>query len=184
MKITLVLMLACCLHLTGWAQQAAYLEEGSKVSNYPTVDWLKGDAITKFEKNKIYVVELWATWCVPCIMAMPHLNELNLKFKDKNVVFIGQDVMEADKAKVEKFIQKKGDALSYRIAFSGAEGSDFDKKWLRPAGISSIPQTFVIQNNTLVWETYPTKLTEETLQLLVDGKFTIEAAEAILKKGK
>ena len=179
-----ILIAICCISLTASAQQATFLEEGSNVTDYPKVDWLKGDSVTKFDKDKIYIVELWATWCMPCIMAMPHLNDLNLQFKDKNVVFIGQNVMEADKDKVAKFVEKKGDGLSYRVAFSGGEGSDFDKKWMRLAGISAIPQTFVIQNNTLVWITHPTKLTKEVLQLLIDGKFTIQAAEALTNKGK
>lgn len=184
MKKSYLLLLACVLSLKGFAQQAAYLEEGSKVTEYPRVEWLKGDPVLKFEKDKIYIIELWATWCVPCIAAMPHLNEMNLKFRDKNIVFIGQNVMESNKSKVEEFILKKGDALSYRVAFSGIENSDFDKKWLKPAGISAIPQTFVIKDNVLVWITYPSKLTPEVLQLLVEGKFTINAAESLLKKGR
>ena len=180
----LVLVMACSCLISRAQSKVEFLDIGSKMTDYPKVDWLKGEPITHFDKDKIYVVELWATWCKPCIAAMPHINALNLKFKDKNVVFIGQGVMEGDKQKVETFISQKGDGLSYRVAFGGPAGSDFDKKWLKPAGISSIPQTFIIQNNTLVWMTYPSKLNEEILQLLVDGKFSIDAAEAINNKKK
>lgn len=154
---------------------------GGEMKNYPTVEWIKGAPVMQFEKDHIYIVELWATWCVPCVAAMPHLNALSQKFGDK-ISFIGQDVMEDDKTKVAKFVQQKGDGLTYRIAFAGGEGSDFDKKWIKPAGVSGIPQTFVIQNNKLVWQTHPSKLNEAVLQLLVDGKFTVEAAEALSEK--
>jgi thiol-disulfide isomerase/thioredoxin len=179
-KIGMLLGL-CFITLTSLAQQV-FLDEGSKVTDYPKVEWLKGGPVTKLDKDKIYIVELWATWCIPCIAAMPHLNELNNKFKDKNVVFIAQDIMEDNKEKVEKFIQQKGDNLNCIVAFSGPRGSDFDTKWVQAAGVDAIPQTFIIQNNALVWQTNPGMLSEETLQLLVDKKFTIEPAKAIAQK--
>ncbi|TFF37769.1 TlpA disulfide reductase family protein [Mucilaginibacter psychrotolerans] len=163
--------------------QIEYLDLGTKVTEYPKVEWLKGIPLTKFDKDKIYIIDLWATWCVPCIQAMPHLNALSQKFSNKNIVFIAQDVMEHDKAKVEKFIKGNVNMEYLNIGYSGPEGSDFDQKWVKPAGVSAIPQTFVIQNNIILWQTHPALLNESVIQLLLDGKFTIEAAKA-LSNGK
>ena len=180
--IPLLSMLLAVTTLTVKAQHNDFPDIGDPIiPDYPKVEWIKGQPLTHFDKDKIYIIELWATWCKPCIAAMPHLNELNLKFKDKGVIIVGQDVMEKDKAVVEAFVKRKGEGMSYSVAYSGAPGSDFDLKWLKPAAINSIPQTFVIQNNKLVWQTYPMNLNEEVLQLLVDGKFTIEAAKALVK---
>ena len=154
---------------------------GGEMVKYPHVDWIQGAPVTGFEKGKIYIVELWATWCVPCVAAMPHLNKLSQRFAGK-ITVIGQDVMEEDKQKVQQFVQKKGDGLTYRIAYAGGRGSDFDKKWIEPAGVMGIPQTFIIQDNKLVWQTHPDKLNEAILQLLIDNKFTIDAAEALATK--
>ena len=154
---------------------------GGEMIKYPKVDWIQGTPVTAFEKDKIYVVELWATWCKPCVAAMPHLNQLSQKFAGK-ITFIGQDVMEDDKEKVQSFVKQKGDGLTYRIAYSGSRGSDFDNKWIRPAGVTGIPQTFIIQNNKLLWQTHPDRLNEAILQLLIDKKFTIEAAEILAGK--
>src|SRR5947207_870817 len=58
--------------------------------------WLQGEAVTEFKSDKVYVVEFWATWCGPCKESIPHLNELQKKYKDKGVVMIGQDIWEDD----------------------------------------------------------------------------------------
>jgi thiol-disulfide isomerase/thioredoxin len=157
----------------------SYLDIGSKISQYPNVEWLKGEGVTNFDPHKIYIVELWATWCVPCIKAMPHLVQLAEKFKEKKVVFITQDVMEENRQKVLDFISNHPEMSSFYVGYSGAQGSDFDKRWVKAAGVSSIPQTFIIQNNSLVWQTMPDKLNDQVLQLLIDGKFSIDAAEAL-----
>ena len=44
--------------------------------------------IFEFEKNimnKGYVINFWATWCVPCKKELPDLNSLNLKLKNHNI---------------------------------------------------------------------------------------------------
>jgi thiol-disulfide isomerase/thioredoxin len=119
---------------------------------------------------------------VPCIAAMPHLSDLQRKFKDKNVIIIAQGVWEDDKAKAASFVKSKGKDLDYLVAFSGQKGSEFDRRWCIPAQVSGIPQTFVIQHGKLVWQTYPTNLNDDILQLLIDQKFTIEKAEALITK--
>jgi len=162
--------------------QVTYLDVNEKVEQYPKVEWLKGMPVDKFEKDKIYLVELWATWCKPCIASMPHLAELNSKFKDK-IVFIGQDVWEDDAEKVKAFIAQNEKLMDYRIGYAGASRtSDFDKNWIKPSGTSGIPRTFIIQNNTIMWMTQPDQVNKEILQLLVDHKFSIEAAEKLAKK--
>jgi thiol-disulfide isomerase/thioredoxin len=155
---------------------------GESLSEYPAVEWLQGQGLTSFDKDKIYIVELWATWCIPCIKAMPHISELHEKFKNKNVVFIAQDVMENDKEKVLKFVKNKKELAGISVAYAGSNGSDFEQKWIKAAGIVSIPQTFIIQNNKLMWQTTPYMLNEKVLQLLVDHKFTIDAAKALADK--
>jgi thiol-disulfide isomerase/thioredoxin len=178
-KILLTFLLLLFMAVRSEAQ-VAYLDTGEKVSLYPQVEWIKGQPLSAFDPSKIYVIDLWATWCKPCLAAMPHLNSLSKKFRDK-VIFLAQDVMESDLAKVTGFVSLQGDNMDMNVAFGGPRGGDFDKKWIQASGTSSIPRTFVIQNNTLVWITTPDKLNETILQLLIDKKFSIAAAEKINK---
>jgi thiol-disulfide isomerase/thioredoxin len=52
---------------------------------------LSGDKFTveDFKKNKLTVVNFWATWCDPCVEELPALEKLNTLFSDKNVAIVG-----------------------------------------------------------------------------------------------
>ena len=67
-------------------------------------------------KGKATIVEFWATWCPPCRASIPHLNEINKKFKDKGLVVIG--ISDETKEKVEKF--QKDVPMEYHVAVGGA----------------------------------------------------------------
>lgn len=156
-------------------------DTGEEINTYPKVEWLKGSPVTAFDPTKTYIIEMWATWCVPCIAAMPHISELNAKFKDKGIVFIAQDVMEYDREKVAHFVNAKTELAQLNVAFSGPQNNEFEQQWIKAAGISAIPQTIIIQGNKLMWQTTPYALNEKVLQLLVDHKFSIDAAKALIK---
>lgn len=38
--------------------------------------------------GKVVLIDFWATWCVPCIAAMPHLDKLHREFSDKGLVVL------------------------------------------------------------------------------------------------
>jgi thiol-disulfide isomerase/thioredoxin len=43
-------------------------------------------------KDKVVVIDFWATWCPPCLEAMPHMGELAREMADKPIVFLGISV--------------------------------------------------------------------------------------------
>lgn len=58
-----------------------YLEKLLQAPPDAKVDW---DAL----KGKVIVLDFWATWCKPCVEAIPHLNQLAKDLADQPVVFI------------------------------------------------------------------------------------------------
>ena len=52
---------------------------------------LNGNEVTQkfFEENKLTMVNIWATFCGPCINEMPYLGELAEEYKDMGVAIIG-----------------------------------------------------------------------------------------------
>ena len=43
-------------------------------------------------KGKYVYIDVWATWCAPCRGEIPHLQEIEEKYKDKNIVFVSISV--------------------------------------------------------------------------------------------
>lgn len=117
--------------------------------------WVKGEPVAAFEKGKVYVVEFWATWCPPCRASIPHLSELQAKFKDKGVIVIGQNCWERDASKVAPFITKMGDKMNYRVALDTDSGA-MAKSWMAAAGQDGIPTAFVVDKaGKIAWIGHP-----------------------------
>src|SRR5437764_5462158 len=76
----------------GQSPSSAELKAGSNAPELGVAKLLQAPEQTKADwdhlKGNVVVLEFWATWCAPCIAAMPHLNDLAEKFKDKPVRFI------------------------------------------------------------------------------------------------
>ena len=106
-------------------------------------------------KGHVTIVEFWATWCPPCRKSIPHLNDLNKKFKDKGLVVIG--ISSEDKNTVENF--RKGTPMEYNVAL------DKGGKLSQQFGINGIPHAFVVgKDGKIVWEGHPMGLNESVLE--------------------
>jgi thiol-disulfide isomerase/thioredoxin len=51
--------------------------------------WMNGRVRPEDMKGKIVIVDFWATWCRPCIDAIPHNMKMVKKYADKGVLLIG-----------------------------------------------------------------------------------------------
>src|SRR6266568_1760611 len=64
---------------------AVSLKPGDLAPALTVTKWLQGRPVPKFEPGGVYVVEFWATWCGPCIAFMPHLAELQARYRDNGL---------------------------------------------------------------------------------------------------
>ncbi|WP_455509715.1 TlpA family protein disulfide reductase [Butyricimonas paravirosa] len=91
MKRVLVIFLLC-LPLFGWAVkegEVKILEKGDLCPEFVFRDTEGKEVSLKQFKGKYVVIDVWASWCQPCKQEFPHLKELEEKYKDKNIVFVG-----------------------------------------------------------------------------------------------
>lgn len=106
-------------------------------------------------KGKPMVVEFWATWCPPCRVSIPHLNQVNKKFKEKGLIIIG--VTDEEKATVTDFRKKM--PMDYTVAL------DPEGKLQEKLGVTTIPQAFIIdKTGKIVWEGRPLDLGDEQIE--------------------
>ena len=63
--------------------------EGKPMPALDLSEWINGEVKSTDTKGKVLVVDFYATWCGPCMKAIPHNNEMYKKYKDQGLVLIG-----------------------------------------------------------------------------------------------
>lgn len=163
------------------APLAGALAVGEAAPELAIAKVIKGGEVRASLKDSgtIHVVEFWATWCGPCRQSIPHLTELQKKYKDKNVRIIG--ISDEAEAQVAGFVEKQGDAMEYTVAL------DKDRKtweaFAVPFGVTGIPHAFVVDAaGTLLWHGHPMDGLDEVLAQAVDGSYDASAARELAAK--
>jgi len=114
-----------------------------KTANDDTIKlYFQTDGIS-FEKykNKIIILDIFTTWCPPCIESIPHLNQLQKQYK-KDLQIIGI-LMEEDKKNSEVLAFKKKYNIKYPITNS-KENFTLVDTW---GGVSGYPTIIIFDKN-------------------------------------
>lgn len=174
---------ALAIPVSTYAETPPQVVIGSPAPPLEQGKYIQGEPVTKFEPGKVYVVEFWATWCGPCVASIPHLNELHEKYRQRNVVVIGQDVWERGdgvETNVREFVQNKmGSKMTYRVALDSATGMGgaMAKNWMAAAGRNGIPIAFVIdKKGNIAWIGHPMSGLDKVLEEVLAGTFDSKAA--------
>lgn len=97
---------------------------------------------TKLEdlRGKYVYIDVWATWCGPCIAEIPHLKRVEQQFHGKNIEFVGISIdTKKDYEKWKKFVVTK-ELAGIQLFADNDWNSDFVKAY----GISGIPRFILI----------------------------------------
>jgi len=110
MKRIIAILLICLLFLAGCSESAN--NSGALMPELNTVD-INGKAYDNslFDDYKLTMVNLWATYCGPCIGEMPDLGVLNEEYADQDVQVVGivlDYTSEIDLPNIESIINDTG----------------------------------------------------------------------------
>jgi len=171
MKIKPLLLLTALFAVGPFALAA---ELGDPAPPLKIADWVKGIPVdlAAVKGKQVVVVEFWATWCPPCRTSIPHLTEMQKKFKD--VIFIG--VTDEEVATVKKFVTKMGDQMDYVVAV------DADRKtsagYMAAFGEGGIPHAFIVdKEGRIVWHGHPMDGLDKAVAEVLAGKLDLNKAK-------
>lgn len=131
-------------HVFGCSVKWASKEESIKTYNEKldaepvTIEKADLEAIKKIRKNddskgKVRLINLWATWCAPCVAEFPELVAINRTFRGRNfeLVTISMNAPDEDMDALE-FLKKK-QASMRNVIYTGEErdplNDAIDKDW-------------------------------------------------------
>lgn len=149
---------------------------GDKAKPLNISEWVKGATaeapVNVTDGKNFYVVEFWATWCGPCKTSIPHLTELQKKYKDKGVVFVG--VSNETIEKVKPFVEEQGEKMDYVVALDKENLTN--KDYMRAYGQNGIPTAFVInKKGQIAWVGHPMTM-DKPLEQIVADTYDLKAA--------
>lgn len=185
-SLTMILAVALTLGLLSAPTPAQFrlpvtLKAGDPAPPLNMSDWVKGGPIKLAEgKGKqVYLLEFWAVWCPPCIVSIPHMTELQQKYKDELVV-LGITSMDPRNtlSQVRNFVDQQGAKMDYVVGFEREPNTA--RAYLEAVGAMGIPHAFVIdKEGRIAWQGNPldTPTLDRVVAEVIAGKFDLAQAQ-------
>lgn len=152
------------------------LEGINEIGRFSTVDVFgNGYSEEVFQEYDLTLVNVFATWCSPCVEEIPELEKLRQEYADKGiklgviaVVLDTKTVSGTDENAVklaQKLFEKSGANFPFLVPDDGNMGG-------RLTGIESVPESFFVDSNgNIVSEPYIGANTLEQWRQIVDTEF-------------
>ncbi|PSK89845.1 TlpA disulfide reductase family protein [Taibaiella chishuiensis] len=114
--------------------------------------------------DTLYIVNFWATWCIPCVKELPAFDIIHDLYKGKpvKVLLMSFDFREQYPAKLESWVKKK--KIHSEVAwFSESNPNDYIPK-IAPEWEGALPATLLINNSTGKREVLGREITADELK--------------------
>ncbi len=144
------------------------IKVGEQAPEIHITNWIKNIPVDKELKNKYIVLEFWATWCAPCIAAVPHMNKLQQEFHQKDLYYLS--MTDESAALIERILK--------RINFSSIVVTDTTKQTQinfgdGVKGLEAFPLTVLINKNGIIeWIGEPQNLNAKIMSKFLSNSLT------------
>ena len=133
------LILVCILFAPATAQQPDSVPQFS----LPQLD---GQTLRSAElKDKVVILDFWATWCENCVSEIPDLNKLEKEYSSRGVKVVGLAVQSGWARDIQKFVKQ------YDMRYTVLVGND---DTVSDFGVISFPNTYVIGPGWRLYKKY------------------------------
>ncbi len=128
--------------------------------------WKITDVADYYSKktDSVYVINFWATFCVPCVAEMPHLQSITKKYEGRKVklLLVSLDLPSVYPQKIILFAKRHN--ITASMAWLNETDADYfcnviDKKWS-----GSIPATLIVNAATGYRQFYEKDFTAEEFE--------------------
>lgn len=120
-----------------------------KVSDFRLPDVHSNDIVNfnSLKGSKLTVIDFWATWCKPCVTAIPKIEAIYEMYKDSGVQVIGVNVdSPRNLSKILPFSESQG--ITYSILL------DSEQVIMRDLNVTSFPTLLIVDSNNQVVYTH------------------------------
>ncbi|MGD8781423.1 MAG: redoxin domain-containing protein [Ignavibacteria bacterium] len=137
----------------------------------PTKDFtltnLEGEEITLSKmKDKVVMIDFWATWCPPCREEIPNLVDIYNEHNKNGFEIIGISLDNKDaETKIKEFMEEYG--IQWQITYSGDAWYD---KTVELYGVNSIPSVWLVdkKGNLRYFDIHGDELKEKISELVAE----------------
>jgi peroxiredoxin len=114
------------------------LKEGQQAPGFTLATLDGGKASPADHRDKLVILNFWATWCQPCTLEMPTLEALSHEYRGRGLVVIGvSEDRGAPRALLDPYVARLG--LTFPILL------DTDQSASRDWSVASLPATFIVK---------------------------------------
>lgn len=136
------------------AENAVVLKDGDKCIDFSFTD-IKGKKVKLADlKGKYVLIDVWATWCGPCVREIPFLKKLEEKMHGMKIEFVSLSV-DQDKAKWEEMVTKEK-LGGIQLHFGN------DQTFMEAFGIKGIPRFILLDKKGVILKANMIRPSKET----------------------
>jgi cytochrome c biogenesis protein CcmG/thiol:disulfide interchange protein DsbE len=120
------------------------VEVGKRAPDYRAVRLGTQDSVSLHQEagGKVTLINIWATWCIPCRAEMPAIEKLYRELGPKGLRILAVSIDEGNAADVQSFVQELG--LSFEILH------DQSGEIQRVYQTTGVPESFLLDKNGVI----------------------------------
>ncbi|MBM2844955.1 MAG: thiol-disulfide oxidoreductase [Bacteroidetes bacterium] len=129
--------------ILSWAPAQAGVPGGTTQPAVLPVDEKEVQSLVTQSVGKVVLLNVWATWCVPCIEEFPHLLKLRSAYASRglNVKFISIDHPQKSERAVQTFLKRM--KVDFPTYIKSTKNDESFMNALHPEWSGAVPATFV-----------------------------------------